>query len=118
MLPMDVRAPVAVLTLYIETSFVALFATYANLPDDSTATESGFDPAATDPMEVNAPVAESIVNIPTLFAPWFATYANLPEGSTASERGATAGAVPVEVNAPLLGFTLYTDTLLETPFVT
>jgi hypothetical protein len=55
---MGVKAPVAELILYAETTLVLKFATYANLPDGSTATEKGLGPVGNgEPgMGVKAPV--------------------------------------------------------------
>jgi len=51
--------------VYIETLLENEFATYANLPEGSTATEEGDVPAAIVPVEVSAPVVAWMVYIET-----------------------------------------------------
>src|ERR1700745_312778 len=92
---------------YMVTSLETLFATYANRSDGSTATASGSLPAAMVPIVVRVPVVGATVNIPTLLAPWLATNTNLPSGAAATDRGSDAGTVPIELNAPVFGSTLY-----------
>jgi hypothetical protein len=54
--PADVKAPVVVLMMYVETSFESAFVTYANFPDGWKAIELELDPIATVPAAVKAPV--------------------------------------------------------------
>src|SRR5579862_6703825 len=67
--PADVKAPVAVLIVYIETSFEPELTTYANLPAGSTATETGFIPVAivpVVPVDAKAPFVALTVYVITL----------------------------------------------------
>jgi hypothetical protein len=73
--PINVRAPVVESRVYMETSFEPEFATYANLPVGSTATEAGPVPAGIVPMDVRAPVLVlmAYIEIETSFDPEFVT---------------------------------------------
>src|SRR5579862_4007921 len=104
--------------LYMETSFEPKFATYANLPAASTATETGWVPAAIDPIDIKAPVVASMLYMETSFEPKFATYANLPAGSTATESGSVPDAIiPMAVKAPVVLLMLYIETPGKPPKV-
>jgi len=54
--PKDVKTPVVVLMLYIDTLFPQEFAAYANFPDGAMAMESVPQIASTVPKDVRAPV--------------------------------------------------------------
>jgi len=66
MLPMGVNGPVVVLMVYIDTSLELEFATYANLPVGSTATEAGPVPAGSDPIGAKVPVVGMMLYMDTL----------------------------------------------------
>ncbi len=61
------------LIAYIETLLEAWFATYTNLPEGSTAMDSGFVPAAIVPVDVRSPVAALMAYIEMLLDDSFAT---------------------------------------------
>lgn len=73
MFPSEVSAPVPWLIAYMVTSFEPWLAVYANLPEGSTATVTGVDPAATLPFAERTPVTALIVYIETLFDVMFGT---------------------------------------------
>ena len=63
--PISVKVPVVALMLYIEMLSEPQFATYANLPEGSMATDMGTSPASIVPMEANSPVEALIMYIDT-----------------------------------------------------
>ena len=88
--PAGVKAPLVEWTAKGVRLSEPRFATYANRPEGSRVSATGFVPADTVEAGIRAPLAASMAKTDTLPAVVLATYANRPYESTTTEDGPSA----------------------------